>query len=198
MLSIPLVILRGLPGSGKSTLTSEISFYNKIDPDTLYVLYEATTDLCNYKYRINFLQAVSSLKKCIPVIWMQCWSTCDGIRFTFNAIKEACSGVSIRPVVIELELDFNTAYHRHKRSKLPLNNIISYQTYIDNYVQAFEEFNLLGILHILLKNDNKRNCKEKMTQILYSLLSDSTNPSNTSGETRGPILVVKKPGNSSK
>jgi dephospho-CoA kinase len=117
------IILRGSPGSGKTTLAEKIDAkydITLVDPDlardspefAAYVAASCDKDpsfaalsLERQLYRYNLRQALDSINKGTPVVWTQAWSSYDGIALTIENMHELVEeSVALFPTVVELEL----------------------------------------------------------------------------------------------
>ncbi|MEN9389494.1 MAG: hypothetical protein RLY61_578, partial [Candidatus Parcubacteria bacterium] len=117
-----LIIVRGQPGSGKTTLVEsvqEVFDFELIDPDITHTqpaefdayvqqrIYEdmsfATLPIERQYYRFHTYKCVEALKAGKAVIWAQPWSSVDGVNLTLENIRELVSP-DILPIIIELTI----------------------------------------------------------------------------------------------
>lgn len=124
------IIVRGQPGSGKSTLIESVQHafeFVLIDPDITHTqpaefdeyvqqrVYEdmsfATLPIERQYYRFHTYKCVEALKAGKAVIWAQPWSNVDGINLTLENIRELVSP-DILPIIIELTISEEEAARR--------------------------------------------------------------------------------------
>lgn len=139
-----LIIVRGLPGSGKSTLTKALS-NNGIPSPTLVLdpdkVNKHSAEFCDHIkkqptnlpektliYRMLLYQTIEALKEDVTVLWEQAWSWREGIEITIEKISRAlCEQEQPIILIFELVLCINTAQkrveERFRQGKHPLSGI---------------------------------------------------------------------------
>ncbi len=127
------IIVRGSPGSGKSTLVESVQQRFKfvlIDPDITHSNPEefhafvqtrvsedkgfAKLPLELQYYRFHVSKCVETLKAGTAIMWAQAWSGIDGVKLTIENIRELVSP-DILPIIIELTIPEEEAVQRVAR-----------------------------------------------------------------------------------
>lgn len=124
-----LILVRGLPGAGKTEFSRELSSRfcegcERLNPDEIRTKEEDYDDFINelrlrnpgvsskyYPYRYLRNRAKRLLNKGEVVIWDQPWTWFDGIRFTVNHLDETVEG-KLQVFIIDVESDPVQAWKR--------------------------------------------------------------------------------------
>jgi len=124
-----LLFVRGLPGSGKTTVTDTLAETpllcdaEYLDPDRVNKKQEAylrhvskqPADLSNKTvlYRFLLTKAIAALQTGRHVVWEQPWSWAEGIEITLAKIRNALGTIiTVDPIIIELTVEFEKATER--------------------------------------------------------------------------------------
>jgi hypothetical protein len=146
-----IYFVRGLPGTGKTTLSKRIKKYLDaalLDPDTATltkVNLPPDTRLKKHKYRLILKKAVAQILKGKTVVWCQPWRKSKNINLTVENIKKLSGIKSINTFVIETLPDKPFSFQNSK-NQFPSKSY--YSDYADKYVplSGFD-----GAKYILLK-----------------------------------------------
>jgi adenylate kinase family enzyme len=120
-----LILIRGLPGTGKSTVAHDIEAILKdkiviLDPDTIDTESKDFLDFSDnlrgkvdekifpYRYLLN--KGYKALEENKIVIWGQAWTKLWGIKSALKSLRE--KSPNLKPFVIEIELPLNIAQER--------------------------------------------------------------------------------------
>lgn len=127
-----LILIRGLPGTGKSTIAQDIktTASDKIiilDPDTINIKSEdflsfaddlqgkVDSKIIPYRYLLN--KGYKALEEGKNIVWCQAWTKLWGIKSAIKSLKEKYP--NLNPFVIEIEIPLNVVQERinHRVSK---------------------------------------------------------------------------------
>ena len=187
-----LILLRGIPGSGKTHLTNALSdrlSFEIIDPDLIFPYTKnfisfrkegpINLRLKNLKYRYNLKRVVMLLKKGSSVIWEQPWRKILGIdtslrnialKFKYDKkdvwnheIDILIAALPFKVIFIELISDPELAWKRCKRKHLYKSKSYFYK----NFIAKTEKFNLNTKHYIQFDNSiNERMLVNKIEKLL--------------------------------
>jgi tRNA uridine 5-carbamoylmethylation protein Kti12 len=133
-----LIIIRGLPGSGKSFIADKLSsmklkeLVSVIDPDRIDFdtgeyknfsvnLAKENVDPIFYPYRFLRNIAYETIDSCGLVIWTQAFTNLEMLDKTIKNLESYANhnNLKLRVLVVEVDIDENTARNRTKeREKL--------------------------------------------------------------------------------
>jgi adenylate kinase family enzyme len=161
------LFIRGLPGSGKTTLAKEFSSKYKsavLDPDEVPVKNLSCSDaqerLKTQKYNYLLNSCVNNLAKSTNVVWSQPWRKTENIKITRDRVASRIpSDLSALLIFLVAEIYVNKDISR-KRSKSKFPN----RAYYENYISKYKSYDLDIPL---IKLDGKLGVRE-LSKLLYT------------------------------
>lgn len=129
-----VMFIRGLPGAGKSTISSKISVINNsvlIDPD---LIPNKNSRLAREerlrKYRICLNNAKRATKEGFSVVWAQPWRKIENIQITIRSLNSD----HIKFLLVNINIPVEESWNRSK------NRFLNNRKYFDDYTSKFITF----------------------------------------------------------
>lgn len=165
------LFIRGLPGSGKTTLAKNVSSVLKfvlLDPDELHIQELDGTNtgerLKNIKYRYLVKNCIETLKNNQNVIWSQPWRKIENIKITVDNINQLIPGTkpnNLSFVVAEIVIDKDLSWKRCSRK-------FDTRELFNQYVDKYQSYNL-NLPYIRL--DGNQNSQKITSELLSQLVN---------------------------
>src|SRR5581483_1224699 len=181
-----LVILRGLPGSGKSSVANKIkdALSQKIeivDPDLIKKKDEEYINFVNHEilkepdlepkflpYRYLLSKTIAFLENKKSVIWSQPFSDLEKLRYTIGKIKERTPDLKWQTFIVDILIDKDTAIQRINDRKR-LGGHGPDDRYLDEIVSKFCPAKELGFPYLSLNSEKVtiETMAKKITKELF-------------------------------
>ena len=181
-----LVLVRGLPGSGKSTIIAHVAkllqsgCFIVLDPDKTdyssseYLAHKAQqkskgVDEKLWPYRFLRAQSATAISQAKVVLWNQAFTNLDAFRQIISRHQEIASqaGVALRVLVVEVSIDPELARRRiAERVKQGEHDVAADR--FENFVRDYRSFANLEFEMVLLEGaDNPDKNAQKIVDALY-------------------------------
>jgi adenylate kinase family enzyme len=168
------IFIRGLPGAGKSSLSSVLSTNFKaevLDPDKLILPSNEKPPkderLKTFRYRRLLEKCVNCLNKSTNIIWEQPWRKIINIKKTVDMITNVSttSTEKIEFLVVEISINKLTSWERSK-------NKFGNRSQFEEFVNKYQDYNL-NLPY--LKLDGTKSVPEIMLETIVWIQSFSSN-----------------------
>jgi dephospho-CoA kinase len=184
-----LIFIRGLPGSGKTSLANELTkklTCTIVDPDNIKNNDLDFTKFCkeNYNqahhkdailskkilYRYNFIYAKKQLANNKIVLWVQPWSLLEGIYNTIQRLEDCgLSKSTISPLVLDITISYRIALIRVSKRYLENTSYISPASLDRDFFDIYQHTNKKDLMIPVIKlNGNK--CCDILAEEAYSAI----------------------------
>lgn len=167
-----LVIIRGIPGSGKTTVARALKeqigddHVTLLDPDTIDFESEEykrlVADLKSegvdekfYPFRFLRKQALDGIMQNKTIIWNQAFNDLNGFQITIGRLQEfaTANGIHLPLLVVEVEVSYEVARERiNQRTQAGGHNVPD--DALKDYVKNYKSFAAHGYDTLTLNGEN--------------------------------------------